>query len=215
MLSTVSHLNADVHQLIVEDVAGHQETLRSTGSHRFYSITRRQWVAASRLRRGEQLSGLGGQVTVLAVRRLPGVQRVYNLTVEGRHVYRVARCGVLVHNNGCGAGGLIESLRKGGTARLTRGKSNALLRLTNEELEVSQIYVQNPDDFLAFADDIRQIAREANAKCIRLKGVGFGFGTEEGKAMKLQDVLHKLGGEFTRVGSDVFGDLWDIVFREL
>jgi len=104
VLSTVSHLNADVHQLTVADGQGRQEILHPTGTHRFYSITRRAWIAAGQLRRGEQLDGLGTPVTVVDVRRLPGVRRVYNLTVEGRHMYRVARWGVLVHNNGCGAG---------------------------------------------------------------------------------------------------------------
>ena len=80
--------------------------LRGLGLRRLLQTTflRRRSVFRTNSRRGEQLSGLGGQVSVLAVRRLPGVQRVYNLTVEGRHVYRVARCGVLVHNNGCGTG---------------------------------------------------------------------------------------------------------------
>jgi hypothetical protein len=38
---------------------------------------------------------------VRSLTRLGGVHRVYNMTVEGEHVYRVSAAGVLVHNNGC------------------------------------------------------------------------------------------------------------------
>lgn len=38
--------------------------------------------------------------TVVSSTQIPGVHRVYNMTIEDEHVYRVARHGVLVHNNG-------------------------------------------------------------------------------------------------------------------
>ena len=53
------------------------------------------------MRDGEQLRGHRGPLTVTSLSRVPGVHRVYNMTVESEHVYRVATLGVLVHNNGC------------------------------------------------------------------------------------------------------------------
>ncbi len=45
---------------------------------------------------------MNGRITVRSVRSIPGVQRVYNMTVEGEHVYRVSLLGALVHNANCG-----------------------------------------------------------------------------------------------------------------
>ncbi|MGH7134669.1 MAG: Hint domain-containing protein [Pirellulales bacterium] len=72
--------------------------MKPTGYHKFYSDTRKAWVSASQLDGGERLRGVNGPVTVVAVRRIPGIKRVYNMTVEGEHVYHVSAFGVLVHN---------------------------------------------------------------------------------------------------------------------
>ncbi|GIX00059.1 MAG: hypothetical protein KatS3mg111_3391 [Pirellulaceae bacterium] len=77
---------------------GKLETLRPTGNHKFYSVTRNAWLSAAELVEGEQLDGVAGLVTVERKRTLPGTHRVYNLTVQGEHLYRVATSGVLVHN---------------------------------------------------------------------------------------------------------------------
>ncbi|WP_391542764.1 hypothetical protein [Posidoniimonas polymericola] len=74
------------------------QTLRPTGAHRFYSETRRAWVVARGLEPGEVVRGRGGPLRVTAAAPLPGVQRVYNLTVEGEHVYYVGDLGLLAHN---------------------------------------------------------------------------------------------------------------------
>jgi hypothetical protein len=39
---------------------------------------------------------------VKSLSREPGVQRVFNMTVEGEHVYYVSSLGSLVHNTNCG-----------------------------------------------------------------------------------------------------------------
>lgn len=36
---------------------------------------------------------------IVVSRSLPGTERVYNLTVEGEHVYYVTELGLLSHNN--------------------------------------------------------------------------------------------------------------------
>ncbi|MDZ7620369.1 MAG: polymorphic toxin-type HINT domain-containing protein, partial [Patescibacteria group bacterium] len=101
VLTTVDHLNAFVFELALEDAAGSITTVRPTGWHRFYSETRADWVPAKDLSPGEQVGGLSGSLTVIATSRVPGTHRVYNMTVEGDHVYHVTTLGALVHNNGC------------------------------------------------------------------------------------------------------------------
>ncbi|MGH7138024.1 MAG: polymorphic toxin-type HINT domain-containing protein, partial [Pirellulales bacterium] len=96
--TTINHLNAFICELSVEDTLGHRETIKPTGYHKFYSDTRQGWVSASQLDRGERLRGVNGPLTVIDIHRIPGVERVYNMTVEGQHVYHVSAFGVLVHN---------------------------------------------------------------------------------------------------------------------
>ncbi|MGH7135072.1 MAG: polymorphic toxin-type HINT domain-containing protein, partial [Pirellulales bacterium] len=85
-------------ELTVEDASGRRETIKPTGYHKFYSDTRKAWVSASQLDGGERLRGVNGPLTVIDIHRIPGVERVYNMTVEGQHVYRVSFLGALVHN---------------------------------------------------------------------------------------------------------------------
>ncbi len=81
--------------------AGRTEKITTTGYHKFYSATRSGWVSACELKRGEQLRGVDGALAVAALNRLPGVERVYNFSVEAEHVYHVSALGVLVHNPDC------------------------------------------------------------------------------------------------------------------
>jgi hypothetical protein len=94
--------------LTIRDDRGTKETIRTTGGHKFYSVARAAWVSAAELRPHERLDGLQGPVYVVSVARRPGVHRVYNMTVEGEHVYHVSSLGVLTHNSwacfGLGAG---------------------------------------------------------------------------------------------------------------
>jgi hypothetical protein len=106
ILTTVNHLNPDVLELSLRARDGTSDTLRPTAFHKFYSDTRGLWLSAADIHEGETLQGVTGSVTVARIHQIAGVHRVYNMTVEGEHVYRVARLGVLVHNNGCAAGPL-------------------------------------------------------------------------------------------------------------
>jgi hypothetical protein len=98
VLTTVNHLNAYVLELTVADRHGHRETIRPTGCHRFFRAADDRWVSANSLRPNDRLQGQSGLLRVVAKDRVPGVHRVYNLTVEGEHVYRVSHLGALVHN---------------------------------------------------------------------------------------------------------------------
>ncbi len=75
------------------------EILKPTPPHRFYSETRKDWVAAQDLRVGECLRTKSGQAaTVKSVGLQSGEHRVYNLEVEQEHQFYVGEGGVLVHN---------------------------------------------------------------------------------------------------------------------
>lgn len=102
VLSTVNHLSADVLELTVRGAQGRQATIRATRLHKFYRQDDPCWVSASALRQGDRLTSPSGPVTMVATRRVPGIHRVYNLTVAGAHVYHVSSLGALVYNNGCG-----------------------------------------------------------------------------------------------------------------
>ncbi len=102
VLTTVNHLNRDAYQITVENADGSREVSRPTGLHKFYRQTDGQWISARELQPGDKLRDVNGHaISVISVQHLPGVHRVYNLTVEGEHVYHVSTLGLLVHNNDC------------------------------------------------------------------------------------------------------------------
>jgi hypothetical protein len=103
VLTTVNHLHNRVLELQVRDEHGGHETLRPTSFHKFYSQTRRAWVSTEDLQPDEVLAGLRGSVTVVSTAAVPGIHRVYSLTVEGEHVYHVSERAVAAHNNDCSA----------------------------------------------------------------------------------------------------------------
>jgi hypothetical protein len=101
--STISHLNPDLRELTLQDEQGRRETIRPTALHRFYSGDREHWVRTEELHEGERLRGHSGWLTLIRSTRVPGVHRVYNMTVAGEHVFHVSSLGLLSHNtNACG-----------------------------------------------------------------------------------------------------------------
>ena len=102
VLTTVNHLNNYVFDLTIEDEQGQKETVGVTGFHKFYSQSRGAWVSVDELIPDEVLSGLSGKLDVVGLQwRKDTTERVYNLTVEREHIYRVSASGALVHNNNC------------------------------------------------------------------------------------------------------------------
>ena len=157
--TTVSHLNADVHELTVESEDGRRETFRPTGGHKMYRANGNQWVPAADLRPGDVLQGTDGPLTVVNNQQLPGVHRVYNLTVEGEHVYHVSSLGALTHNSlSC----LKTKRPKGLTNPGRTGKQARLRELANHPntSKVDRGWINN---------EMRHI-RTGNRKTIRLPG---------------------------------------------
>jgi hypothetical protein len=101
VLTTVSHLNNEVYELTVRSMDGRNETVRPTAQHKFYRASDQAFIQKSELAVGDELEGVDGPIYVTGLRQVPGTHRVYNLTVEDDHVYRVSLLGALVHNNGC------------------------------------------------------------------------------------------------------------------
>ena len=94
---TMKHLASNVLSL---DITGQAEPLGVTDTHPIWSEDRQAFVVAGQLQRGERLRQLNGtltQVTRITPMRGPPVN-VYNLEIDGEHVYHVTTNGLLVHN---------------------------------------------------------------------------------------------------------------------
>ena len=82
------------------DITGLDESLGVTDTHPIWSETRQDFVVAGQLEVGEQFRTLTGEsatLTKIHPHRGPP-EMVFNLEVDGQHVYSVAGNGLLVHN---------------------------------------------------------------------------------------------------------------------
>jgi len=71
-----------------------------TANHPFWSEDRQEFVEAVQLRPGERVRTRLDEIAhVVQVKPRPPTKWVYNLEVQGEHVYEVGPNGVLVHNN--------------------------------------------------------------------------------------------------------------------
>jgi RHS repeat-associated protein len=79
--------------------SGWGQEILTTTVHPFWSESRQAWVAAGRLQLGETVRSRDGHGCRLeSIVPVAGQHTVYNLEVEGDHVYRVGTGGLLVHN---------------------------------------------------------------------------------------------------------------------
>ena len=91
------HENAEILDLRIE---GSADVIGTTASHPFWSEDRQQFIAAGDLRVGENLR-LADDTTrkVESLTRRETRETVYNIEVDGEHVFYVGNDGVLVHNS--------------------------------------------------------------------------------------------------------------------
>lgn len=89
-------------QILNLQVADETEPIGVTDNHPIWSATRQEFVEAGKLAVGEELVTLAGTTHVTSITPRGPPEPVYNLEVQGEHVYLVASSGVLVHN-ACGA----------------------------------------------------------------------------------------------------------------
>ncbi len=80
-------------------IAGQQEATTVTANHRYWSADRLEFVEAGHLQPGEHVQTLAGLKQITSITSHPGNETVYNLEVQGEHVYLVGSLGTLVHNN--------------------------------------------------------------------------------------------------------------------
>jgi hypothetical protein len=95
---TMAHPGANIVYLAI---TGLDEPLGVTDTHPIWSETRQDFVVAGQLKVGEQFRTVTGQsatLTKIHPHRGPP-EMVFNLEVDGQHVYHVATSGLLVHNN--------------------------------------------------------------------------------------------------------------------
>ena len=94
---TFAHEPSD--ELLNVRIEGEPEPIGCTPNHPFWSETRQEYVQAIQLEPGEEVwTAIFGIVAVESVTARPKSDRVYNLEVQGEHVYQVGESGVLVHN---------------------------------------------------------------------------------------------------------------------
>ncbi len=132
---TFEHSSGDVLNLFITGAA---TPIGCTAGHFFWSEDRKDFVQAADLRQGERLRLADGRLTHLEhsetiVEQLP----VYNLEVDGEHVYFVGELAVLVHNTSAPHAGTPnrvigkkEVLDKSGTIRANEAKLDVVVGQT-------------------------------------------------------------------------------------
>lgn len=94
-------------------VEGLEKPLGVTDNHPFFSADRGEFVAARDLRSGEQVSDFSeGRTARILSHERRGDELVYNLQVNGQHVYHVGEHGILVHNSCLNLGGRFADLNR-------------------------------------------------------------------------------------------------------
>ncbi|HET6915831.1 MAG TPA: polymorphic toxin-type HINT domain-containing protein, partial [Acidimicrobiales bacterium] len=87
------------NETVALEISGLDAPIRTTPNHPFQSEDRGEFVAAGDLRIGETLKAADGRsAEVLSAAHFHSPTTVYNLEVEGEHVYYVSDRGILVHN---------------------------------------------------------------------------------------------------------------------
>ena len=92
---TFCHTSGEVYDL---KLASESKPIGVTASHPFWSLDRNAWVSAINLEIGETLKTLAGTTVVESRSKREEREAVYNIEVEGDHVYRVGESGILAHN---------------------------------------------------------------------------------------------------------------------
>ena len=210
VLTTVNHLNDDVWRLTAVSSSGRQEELRPTGFHKFYSETRGDWVSTKDIHDNEVIRGRAGPLTVVAKTQLPGTHRVYNLTVEGEHVYYVSHNALLTHNNGCATEVLFGQKRIAPTFRRDGPNSSIAGRRLVDVAEDLRLGKLTSDDIEIFAfrhPETGELIAESNRGLAALTMAGLRptritmINTPSGKALKrLTEQLQSIASTLFLVG---------------
>jgi hypothetical protein len=77
---------------------GKIEVIEGTPIHPIWSVDRNDWVPLGDVAEGESLQASFGMATALSLAVVACSITVYNIEVQGEHVYQVGEMGVVVHN---------------------------------------------------------------------------------------------------------------------
>jgi hypothetical protein len=87
-------------RVTVRDEDGHEEDIRTTPEHVFWTENH-GWLRVAALTPGDGLSSATGRALIVAaIQQTEKEERVYNFAVDGTHTYFVAHAQVWVHNEG-------------------------------------------------------------------------------------------------------------------
>ena len=89
------HTSGHIYDL---KLASEEKPIGVTGTHPVCSVDRNDWVSVADLEIDEEVKTLNNTTTVESIEKTDRVETVYNIEVEGEHVYRVGESGLLVHN---------------------------------------------------------------------------------------------------------------------
>ena len=80
-------------------VEGEGKPIGVTPTHLVWSTDRQHWVSVGEMRLGERMAAKNGSTPcVLSLKQREHPEEVFNIEVDGDHVYRVGEQGLLVHN---------------------------------------------------------------------------------------------------------------------
>lgn len=84
VLSTVDFLASDVIEMACQHPDGHRETVNRSGTHRYYSVDRDDWIELKDAKPNETVRGLGQEIfKILSIQPTGRTERIFDLTVEG------------------------------------------------------------------------------------------------------------------------------------
>jgi hypothetical protein len=87
------------HDLYRIQIQGEPEPIRCTAQHPFWSADRQEFIQADALEIGENLLTIDNKLSkVESLNHQNGAEAVFNLEVDGQHVYFIGETGILVHN---------------------------------------------------------------------------------------------------------------------
>ncbi|MDA1054568.1 MAG: polymorphic toxin-type HINT domain-containing protein [Planctomycetota bacterium] len=151
VISTFTHIAPETICMYLE---GLDEPIRCTPNHITWSVEHKDFVEALKLQPGNLVLCDDGVRELVRVEKLAEPIRVYNLEVQGQHVYQVSSLGMLVHNvsPGLGDGASLPS-----TAADELAKLNKMKQIVHRELQRSDI------------DDVVRLIREQDMATVNAR----------------------------------------------
>jgi len=92
----IHHSSGNLINLLVE---GETEPTGVTDNHPYWSVDRQKFIEVGHLQNGEHVQTVNGLAKVASITPHHSNETVYNLEIQGEHVYRVGSLGTLVHND--------------------------------------------------------------------------------------------------------------------